>query len=159
MEEVEELNRRYGVFRAAEFGIAGAVGFLVAEGITVAGLYAIYGGAEVPGGVYGSPALLALDVVAFVVGVTVGFVVNERTTVRRTVEGERGGVRRALVRLAKFQGVYAVGNAITIGVQLILLAELALSPAVGNIVGAVAAFPVSYLISMRVVWKPSGASG
>lgn len=154
MEKVEELDRRYGIFRAAEFGIAGAVGFLVAEAIVVAGLFLIYGGASVPGGVYGSPALLSLDIGAFVTGVTVGFAVNERTTVRKAVRAERGGARAVLVRLAKFQGVYAVGNAMTIGVQLSLLALFALSPALGNVVGAVAAFPVSYLISMRVVWRP-----
>ena len=159
MEEVEELNRRYGIFRAAEFGLAGTVGFLVAEGVIVAGVYAMFVGAEVPGDLYGSPALITLDVAAFVIGVTVGFVVNERTTVRKTVEGEKKGARGALVRLARFQGVYAVGNAITIGVQLFLLAVFGLPPAVGNIFGAVAAFPVSYLISMRVVWKAPKARG
>ncbi|MDE1852825.1 MAG: GtrA family protein [Thaumarchaeota archaeon] len=153
MEKIEELNREYGVFRAAEFGIAGAVGFLVAEGIIVAGLYAIYGEPSVPGGVSSSPILLALDVFAFVTGVTVGFFVNERTTVRKIADKEGKGEKNTLVRLARFQGVYALGNAITIGVQFALLAWFALSPAIGNMVGAVVAFPVSYFISMRAVWK------
>lgn len=153
MEKVEELNKRYGVFRAAEFGIAGAIGFLVAEGIIVAGLYAIYGEASVPGSISSSPILLALDIFALVTGVTVGFFVNERTTVRKIAGQEGKGEKDVLVRLARFQGVYALGNAITIGVQLGLLAWLALSPAVGNLIGAVVAFPVSYFFSMKVVWK------
>lgn len=152
-DRIEELSAKYGVFKAAEFGIAGAIGFLVAEGIIVAGLYAIYGEASVPGSDSLSPSLLALDVFAFVVGVTVGFFVNERTTVRKVADQEKKGSRKRLVRLAKFQGVYALGNAITIGVQLALLAWVALSPAIGNIVGAVVAFPVSYFVSMRVVWR------
>jgi putative flippase GtrA len=156
VEKARELDRRYGIFRAAEFGIAGIVGFLVAEAIIVGGLYAIYGDANVPSGIFSSPTLLALDVVAFAVGVTVGFFVNERTTARAATNREKGAAG-TLIRLAKFQGVYVVGNAITIGVQLALLAALALSPAFGNIIGAIVAYPVSYFISMRVVWtvKPA----
>jgi putative flippase GtrA len=153
MEEVEKLNERYGVFKAAEFGIAGAVGFLVAEGVTLLGLFAIYGKVTVPSNVSSSPVLLGLDVFAFVLGVTVGFFVNELTTVRKSLSRGNRGARGTLSRLARFQGVYALGNAITIGVQLALLAELSLTPALGNIVGAVAAYPVSYYLSMRVVWK------
>ncbi len=153
MEKARELDRKYGIFRAARFGVAGIVGFLVLEGILVAGLYAIYGRADVPSGIASSPALLALDIFASVVGVVVGFFVNERTTVRN-LGGLGRGSRDTLVRLAKFQGVYALGSAITIGVQLALLAAFGVSPAIGNVIGAIAAYPVSYLISMRVVWKP-----
>jgi len=84
--------------------------------------------------------------------VVVGFFVNERTTVK-TVGRRQKGSKDTLVRLGKFEGVYALGSAITIAVQLGLLAWMSLSPAVGNIVGAIAAYPVSYLISMRFVWK------
>jgi len=161
MERIRELDRKYGVFRLAQFGVAGIVGFLALEAILVAGLYAIYGKAVVPSGVASSPALLSLDVVASVLGVVVGFVVNERTTVRDLRPSARRGAKGTLVRLAKFEGVYALGSAITIGVQLALLAGFGVSPAVGNIVGAVAAYPVSYVISMRVVWKApkSGRQG
>ncbi len=157
MEKARELDRKYGVFRLAQFGIAGVVGFLALEAILVVGLYAIYGRADVPSDVASSPSLLALDIFASVMGVVVGFFVNEKTTVRGVVSGT--GARRTLVRLLKFEGVYALGSTITIGVQLALLAAVGLNPAVGNMVGAVAAYPVSYLISMRVVWKTSQAMG
>jgi putative flippase GtrA len=124
----------------------------VAEAIIVAGLFLVYGNVEVPNGFSSSPTLLAVDAVAFVVGVTVGFFVNEWTTVRN-VPNLADGRGSMLVRLAKYQGVYVLGNAITIGTQLVLLAAFALSPAIGVMVGAVVAYPVSYVISMWYVWK------
>ena len=152
MERVKELDRKYHFLRLAQFGIAGIVGFLVLEAILVAGLYAIYGNANIPSNFASSPELLSLDIFASVVGVVVGFFVNERTTVK-TVGRRQKGSKDTLVRLGKFEGVYALGSAVTIAVQLGLLAWMSLSPAVGNIVGAIAAYPVSYLISMRFVWK------
>lgn len=155
MERFRELERKYHLFRLAQFGIAGIVGFLVLEAILVVGLYAIYGNTNIPSNFASSPELLSLDILASVIGVVVGFFVNERTTVRG-VGARRKGWKDTLVRLGKFECVYAVGSAITIAVQLALLAWLTLSPAVGNIVGAVVAYPVSYFISMRFVWGPSG---
>ena len=152
MERVKELDRKYHFLRLAQFGIAGIVGFLVLEAILVAGLYAIYGNANIPSNFASSPELLSLDIFASVVGVVVGFFMNERTTVK-TVGRRQKGSKDTLVRLGKFEGVYALGSAITIAVQLGLLAWMSLSPAVGNIVGAIAAYPVSYLISMRFVWR------
>lgn len=147
-----ELARRYGVLRAAEFGVAGMVGFLVAEAIVV-GLFLAYGNVELPSGFSSSPTLLIIDIAAFVVGVTVGFFVNERTTVRSVPARGNDGGRGLLVRLVKYQGVYVLGNAITIGTQLALLGAFALSPVVGVMVGAVVAYPPSYVVSMRFVWK------
>ena len=143
---------KYGVLRAVKFGVAGIIGFAVAEAIIIVGLFLINGTLEAPSGYSSSPSLLAVDVVAFVIGVTVGFFVNERTTVKDLPSRESGSAGTA-VRLAKYQGVYVVGNAITIGTQLALLAAFALSPAIGVLVGAVVAYPVSYAISMRFVWK------
>ncbi|MDG6998126.1 MAG: GtrA family protein [Nitrososphaerota archaeon] len=155
MEKIKDLNNKYGIFKTAEFGIAGEVGFLVAEALILFGLYALYGKANVSSSLSSSPTLIALNIFAFVIGVTVGFFVNEKTTVRSIAKEEKKGIKSTMIRLGKFQGVYALGNAITIGVQLALLAVIALSPAIGNVIGAIAAFPVSYFISMRVVWKPS----
>ena len=151
MEKLRELDRKYRVFRLAQFGIAGIVGFLVLEAILVVGLYAMYGSPSLPSGFASSAGLLALDVFASVIGVVVGFFVNERTTVKSVDRAK--GWKETLVRLGKFEGVYAVGSAITIAVQLALLAWVALSPAVGNIVGAIVAYPASYAISMRFVWR------
>jgi len=152
MSGLARLADRYGVLRAVKFGVAGIVGFAVAEAIIVAGLFLTNGTLEVPSGYSSSPSLLAVDIVAFVIGVTVGFFVNERTTVKDAPSRESGGGGTA-VRLAKYQGVYVLGNAITIGTQLVLLAAFALSPAIGVLAGAVVAYPVSYVISMRFVWK------
>ena len=151
MERLKELDRKYRVVRLAQFGIAGIVGFLVLEAILVVGLYAMYGSPDLPSNFASSPGLLALDVFASVIGVVVGFFVNERTTVRST--DRRKGRKDMLTRLGKFEGVYALGSSITIAVQLALLGWLALPPAVGNVVGAIVAYPVSYIISMRFVWK------
>ena len=153
MEKVKELGNKYGIYRAIQFGIAGVIGFLVLEGVLILGLSAIYGKLNLPSNSYSSPPLLGLDIFAALVGVTVGFFVNERTTARGIPIAEVKGRRSMAFRLAKFQGVYVVGNAITIGVQLVLLATLSVSPALGNVIGAVVAYPPSYLISMRVVWK------
>ena len=156
MERVKELDRKYHFFRLAQFGIAGIVGFLVLEAILVAGLYAMYGNANIPSNFASSTGLLSLDIFASVVGVVVGFFVNERTTVK-TVGQRQKGWKDTLVRLGKFEGVYALGSAITIAVQLVLLAWMSLAPTMfptaGDIVGAIAAYPVSYLISMRFVWR------
>jgi putative flippase GtrA len=148
-----QIDKRYGVFRAAKFGIAGAVGFLVAEAIIIIGLYVIYGRANIPSTIYSSPVLLVLNIVAFVIGVTVGFFINEQITVKNVGDQRQKGVKNTSIRLLKFQAVYAIGNAITIGVQLGLLDAFSLSPAIGNIIGAIVAFPVSYFFSMRIVWK------
>jgi len=153
VEKVKEPGKKYGIFRAAQFGVAGVIGFLVLEGVLIVGLYAIYGKANLPSNFYSSPSLLGLDVFASLVGVTVGFFVNERTTAREVVITKNKGRRSTALRLAKFQGVYVVGNAITIGVQLALLAAFSLSPVEGNVIGAVVAYPPSYFISMRMVWK------
>jgi putative flippase GtrA len=152
------LDRKYGLFRAVRFGIAGIVGFLVAEVIIVVGLYAIYRSENVSSEIYTSTTLLGLNILAFVIGVTVGFFINERITVRNRGAQKLGGATQVGIRLLKYQGVYALGNAITIGVQLALLRFFSLAPAVGNIIGAIVAFPVSYVISMRVVWRINSAT-
>lgn len=153
MGRLADLAGRYDLLRAVKFGAAGVVGFAAAEAIIVCGLFAIHGDLVVPSDYSSSPSLLVLDVVAFVIGVTVGFLVNEKTTVRDSPRRNRGGRGGTLVRLAKYQGVYIIGNAITIGTQLALLSAFSLSPAVGVVIGAVVAYPVSYVISMRFVWE------
>jgi len=152
MNRIRELDRKYHFLRLAQFGVAGIVGFLVLEVILVGGLYTLYGSANIPSNFASSPELLSLDIFASFVGVVVGFFVNERTTVRDVARRGRGW-KDTLIRLGKFEGVYALGSAITISVQLALLAWISLSPAIGNIIGAIAAYPVSYLISMRFVWR------
>jgi putative flippase GtrA len=156
---IVDLERRYiQLFRAAEFGIAGAIGFLVSEGIIALGILVLYGKVNIPGSTFSSLSLIVVNAVAFAIGVTVAFFVNEAVTVRsREKTGKRkarnGVIIPILIRLGKFQLVYLLGNIITIGVELGLLGEFYISPLLGNVAGAIAAYPVTYLISMRYVWK------
>jgi len=153
VQRIRDLGKKYGIIRAAQFGIAGILGFVALEAVLLLGLFVNYGTVNLPSDLYSSPRLLGLDVLASFVGVTVGFFANERTTARGASTLAMTGTRHRVVRLLKFQGVYVVGNAITIGVQLILLGAFSLSPAIGNIVGAVVAYPPSYFIAMRFVWR------
>jgi len=143
------------ILRVASFGFSSASGFLVAEAVIVMGLFAIFGKLELTGDMSSSPSLVGLDVFALVVGVAASFALNERTTVR-DVKGRTSGVLGVVGRLGRFEGVSAVGNAVIIAVQLALLAAFGLSPAIGSIVGALVGFPVSYFMSMRIVWKVKG---
>jgi putative flippase GtrA len=154
-----KLNQRYGpIFRAAKFGIAGAAGFLIAEAILTVGILVIYGNLNVTSVAYASTTLLELNILAFGIGVTVAFFINEKITVANEVGAlkKARSVTSVIFRLLKFQLVYAAGNAVTIGVQLVLLKWISLAPSIGNIIGAIVAFPLSYFISMKVVWKTSG---
>jgi putative flippase GtrA len=139
------------VFRAAAFAVSASIGFVVAEALIVAGLYVLFGQLELPGNMSSSPTLLALDVFALATGVAVSFAINERTTVKGAQW--KTNETRMLLRLWRFEGVSAIGNLVIIVVQLVLLAEFGLSPAIGSVIGAVVGFPVSYLMSMRLVWR------
>ena len=89
---------------------------------------------------------------ALATGVAASFALNESTTVR-DIRVKNQGAGKTFGRLVRFEGVSAVGNVVVIVVQLALLAEFGLTPAIGSIIGAILGFPVSYLMSMRVVWK------
>jgi len=147
------LDKKYGVFQLAKFGIASATGFLVAEAILTLGALLQYGKVSVPGAALFSPTFSAVDIGALAFGVFIAFLMNERFTVRVRPTHKRGRSNSRAARLLKFEGVNAVGNAVVIGVQLALLVTLSISPVVGNVVGAIVSYPITYLISMRFVWK------
>jgi len=67
------------------------MGFLIAEGILVLGVIFFYHTAKVRSVGFSSPSLLGLDVLAFGVGATSAFIINERVTVRRQGVGTRKG--------------------------------------------------------------------
>jgi len=150
--EIVKLEARYGVVKTFRFAIAGAVGFVVTEIILTIGLLAFYGKLTIPHASFSSPALLELDVLSLVVGVSASFLVNERITVHvpKTVKGEETG---RFKRFLKFQAVSAVGNAGIVVVQLLLLMVLEISPLLGTIIGALATYPIVYFISIKYVWK------
>ncbi len=150
---ISGLDQKYGVLRAAKFGLASAAGFLIAEALLTLGVFVLYGKSNLPSNSYSSPTLVALNVVAFGLGVTAGFFINESITVKNLGAQRQKGIRSVVSRLLKFQLAYLLGNVVTVGVQLALLAAFSITPILGNIAGAIAAYPVSYFISMRYVWK------
>ena len=138
-----------------------AVGFLIAEVILVLGVLVFYHTTNVPSVAYSSLTILGLNALAFGIGVTVAFMINERVTVRgQAAEGRKEGRANwfKFRRWGKYQLASLLGNIVIVGVQLALLATISLSPVFGNIVGAIVSYPVTYFISMRFVWgvRPLG---
>ncbi len=154
-QKINSLDKKYGIFKAAKFGIASASGFLLAEGILMLGVLRLYGNLSVPGAAYSSPTFLSLDILALALGVFLAFIINERYTVRVRKTHTNAGSSGFSSRLLRFEGVNAVGNAAAIGVQFALLVTLSITPVIGNVAGAIVAFPITYLVSMRFVWKPT----
>jgi len=150
--EVVKLETRYGAVKTFRFAISGAVGFGVTEIVLTIGLLIFYGKLSLPHASFASPALLGLDVLSLVIGVSASFLINERITVHvpKTVRSEEAN---RFKRLLRFQGVSGVGNTGIILVQLVLLATLEVSPLLGTIIGAVVTYPIVYLISIKYVWK------
>ncbi|MDA4130591.1 MAG: GtrA family protein [Thaumarchaeota archaeon] len=140
------------LFKIGTFGISSGIGFLVAEAILTAGAYFIFGSIKVKTFLSPSPGLLALDIFAFSIGVTVSFFINQTSFKwAELIEPTHALFRRLL----RFQLVSWGSNALIIGIQLLLWREFFLSPFVGNIVGALATFPLAYLFSMRYIWIKS----
>ena len=152
-QKIRNLDRRYDIFKIAKFALAGVSGFIVSEIILLLGLLTLFVNLNVPSGAYFSPTLLGLNVLAVGVGITVAFFINERITVRVRNDPRRKGAKQLIVRLLKFEAVNGGGSAIGVAVQLFLLRTFSISPALGNVVGAIAGYPIMYLVSMRFVWK------
>ena len=148
--EVVKLKTRFGVVKAIRFAIAGAVGFGVTEVVLTVGLLILFG--NIPHARSASPALLGLDVLSLVIGVSAAFFINERITVHvpKSVKGEAADMFK---RLLKFQAVSGIGNAGIIVVQLVLLATIDVSPVLGTVIGAAVTYPIVYYISIKYVWE------
>ena len=148
-----DLDKKYGILRTSKFAIASGIGFLVIEVILAIGTLVLYPRGNVPKSEFASPTILALNVLAFGIGITVSFFINERVTVRNQGAQRHPGFANLVKRLLKFQLTSLLGDVIIVLVQLFLLAELGLTPAVGSIVGAIVSYPISYFISMKFVWR------
>ena len=150
--EIMKLRPRYRVMNTFRFAIAGIIGFGVTEAVLTVGLLFFYGKLSIPHESFSSPALLGLDALSLVIGVTASFLINERITVHvpKTVSRE---TTNRFKRFLKFQAVSGVGNIGIVVVQLVLLATLELSPLLGAVVGAVVTYPFVYFISIKYVWK------
>ncbi len=139
-------------FRVVRFAVASGIGFLIAEAILVLGVVATYHTTKVPG-LSESPTVLGLDALGLATGVTAAFLINERVTVKGVGEERRRGRVNWLVRLCKYQLVSLLGNLMIVGVQMALLATASLSPVFGSVLGAVVSYPVTYVVTMRFVWR------
>jgi putative flippase GtrA len=144
--------RSTGLFKIGTFGVSSGIGFLIAETILTLGVLFIFGSIKVKTAVYASPVLLVLDIFSLCVGVTVSFFINQTSFKWAELIDSSLAL---YTRLLKFQLVSWGGNALIIGVQLLLLREFSIPPTIGNIIGATVAFPLAYLLSMRYVWKNS----
>jgi putative flippase GtrA len=154
--KVQDIIKRYSsLFNAAKYGIATAIGFLVTEVVLTSSVFAEYHSINVPSSDFSSLFLLELNALAFAIGVTVAFFLNQNIMIEKDRRGSKG-VTNTIVKLLKFQLVSLAGNVITILVQLILLATFSIPPTFGTIVGAIIAFPASYFLSLRFVWKIFG---
>lgn len=140
-------------FRAGKFAAGSAVGFFDTEIILTLGTYLIYGKFSAPPSAFSSPNFVALNVLAFVIGVTVAFFINEFLIVRLEGYEVKYDILGTASRLAKFQLFFLAGNLVTVGIELLLLKLLAIPPVVGVIIGAVVAFPLSYFFSMHFIWR------
>ena len=89
-----DASGRRGTFRIIKFALASSLGFLVAEAILILGVVGLYHTTKVPGITSSSLSILGLDVLAFGVGVTAAFVINERVTVKARGEGNAGWLAR-----------------------------------------------------------------
>lgn len=96
--------------------------------------------------------LIPINVAAVFFSVAFGFIANEFWTVRH--EGNHAGMRRGLIiRLLKFEVVYAAGSALGIIVQILIYRYFGIHPVLANVGGALAAYPLNYVTSMLFVWR------
>ncbi len=149
---IASLDRRFGVIKLAKFAMAAGSGFLLAEAMITLGVLRLYGSLTAPHDAYSSPEFLTIDISALALGVALSFFLNEHFTVRN-VQKPHDGSNSLPARLAKFEGVNALGNAAIIACQFALLVALSVSPSIGNIIGAIVCYPITYLMSMHFVWR------
>lgn len=133
------LLRRIRRFTA--FTGVGVSAFLLSEAMVTLG-YTLFG----------RHLILVVELVSAFTSVTFGFTLNEKVTMRGVGE-HGGGVVGFLLRLVKYQLVYALGSALSIALQLLLLYRLGVTPSIGNVVGSALALPVNYAVSSKVVWS------
>ncbi len=147
-------NRHPETFRAAKLAAGSGVGFLDTEVTLIVGSFLLYGKPNAPSNASYSPIFLLLNIIAFLVGVSVAFFVSDSLILGENRE-RNYDLRRTLARLGKFQLIFLVGNLAMVAVELLLLKELFFPPVLGIIVGAIASFPLSYFFSMSFVWQSS----
>lgn len=98
------------------------------------------------------PNLLAVEILAMLLSVSLGYSLNEVWTSRG--KGWHGkGISGIILRLSAYQVIYAAGNAVSISIQLYLFYYHNISVLIGNVLGAAVATPINYVLSMTLVWR------
>lgn len=129
------------LIRGSKFSTISLISFGLEEAILAAGLF-----------LFGLFYIVPVNIAAVFFSVAFGFLANEWWTVRH--EGDHGGGRRGLViRLIKFEVIYAAGSALGIIVQLLIYYHFGINPVIANLGGALAAYPLNYIISLLYVWR------
>ncbi len=129
------------LIRGSKYSLVSILSFGVEEGVLAGVIYS-----------FGFQYIVAANVAAVFTSVAFGFFLNEHWTVRN--EGEHGGGYRGLIiRMLLFQVIYALGSAVGILVQLFLYYTFGINPVIANIGGALAAYPMNYVISLLYVWR------
>lgn len=132
---------RNNLHRFLKFLAVGGSSFLFSEFILFTGRSIFY-----------VPNLLAVEITAMLLSVTLGYYLNEIWTSRG--KGWHGmGAGGVLLRLAVYQAIYAAGNAVSISIQLYLYYYHGISVLIGNVLGAMVATPINYILSMTLVWR------
>jgi dolichol-phosphate mannosyltransferase len=116
-----------------KFGIVGAIGVVVNEGLLI-----VVQGA----GVY----FLTADAIAIEVSILSNFVLNDLWTFRDRRSG------KAEVRLVKFNALMLAGLALNLAVVDAGTGYLGVSDLLTNLVGIAAAFLLRYALSVRYAW-------
>lgn len=99
-----------------------------------------------------APNYYALEITAMLFSVGLGYFLNDAWTSRG--KGWHGsGFTNVMKRLFSYELIYALGNAISISVQLYLYYYEGINVLIGNIVGAILATPVNYVLTMQIVWR------
>ncbi len=151
---LRKLTSHYpNAFRVAKFATGSGIGFLDSEIVLALGTYLLYRQLSPPRGAFFSPLFIAINVIAFVVGVTVAFFINESLIARGEGRKISYSFRSVLVRLGKFQLIFLAGNLVMVAVELILLKSFGFPAELGLILGAIVSFPISYFFSMNFIWE------
>ena len=154
---LRHFAKRYpSLFRAAEFAVGSGVGFLDTEIILILGTCLLYQQPNAPPSAFSSPPFVALNIFAFVFGVTVAFFIDESLILHGDRREISYNFHAILLRLCQFQLIFLAGNLMMTGVELLMLKEFGLPPVLGLIAGAIISFPVSYFFSIRYIWKIRG---
>ncbi len=129
------------IIRGSKYSIVSIISFGIEEGVLAAVLYSV-----------GLGYIILANIAAIFISVAFSFFMNEWWVVKN--EGYHGmGMAGLIVRMLKFQAIYAFGSAVGVITQLIIYHFSGINPVIANIGGAIIAYPINYVFSLLIVWK------